>query len=56
MREKFDVVPRAAVQRQIGCDFTDHRRELKTVAGEAAAQDQIFVVRMVIDHEMSVRS
>ena len=56
MREKFDVVPRAAVQRQICCDFADRRRELKTVAGEAATQDQIFVIRMMIDHEMSVRS
>jgi len=56
MREKFDVVPRAAVQRQIGCDFADHRRKLKAMAAKAAAQDQIFVVRMIIDHEMSVRS
>ncbi len=54
MREKFDVVTRAAFQRQICCDFANRWRELKTVAGKAATQDQIFVFRMIIDHEMPV--
>ena len=45
---------RSTVQRQFGSDFAYDRRELKAMAREAAAQDKVPVIRMVIDHEIFV--
>ena len=45
---------RAAVEREVGGDLADHRRELETVTREAAAENHAGMRRMTIDHEMAV--
>src|SRR3954466_12707171 len=49
-REKIDLVTRAAVEREIGRDLTDDRRELEAVTRETAAQNETLVFRMAINH------
>ena len=45
---------RLPVERQVGRDFADDRRELETVAGKAAAKNDVRMLRMAIDHEIGV--
>jgi hypothetical protein len=49
-------MPRLAVEGKIGGDFTDHRREFESVAGEPAAEDDVRMFGMAIDHEMADRA
>ena len=53
-RKKIDAMTRSAVEGQVGGNFSDHWRKLKTVTGKATAQNQITILRMTIDHKMAV--
>jgi len=45
---------RVAFQRQVGSDFSDHRRKLEAVTGKASAQNQVWMFGMTIDNKMLV--
>ena len=45
---------RSTIQRQFGHDLAYYRRELKPMAREATAQDEVRVFGMMIDHEVFV--
>ena len=45
---------RIALESQIGCDFPDDRGKLKPVAGEAAAEDHVGVLRVTVDNKITV--
>src|SRR2546423_8747800 len=45
---------RLSVEREVGRDFADDRRELEAVAGKSAAKNDVRMPRMVIDNEIAV--
>src|SRR5205823_4268878 len=54
-REERDVVPRAAVEREIGEDLADHAAELEPVPREAGGDEHRRGARRAIDDEVLVR-
>src|SRR5262245_6479529 len=54
-RKTRDILRRPAAGREIGQDFTDHRRKFEAVAGAGRGHDDIRRIGDAVDEEIAVR-